>query len=76
MAEINSKDINYFKGHTIINPNSRYKTCVHDAVVENVDGVIYTIEKEGVNVEKDTSFYKNFGHLVVKYKVLGESKNF
>jgi hypothetical protein len=40
MAELNPNDINFFKGQTIIDSNGN-KVILHDAVVENVDGVIY-----------------------------------
>jgi hypothetical protein len=63
MAEINLNDINTFKSQTITVPNTGNKTSLHDAVVENVDGVIYLIEREGVNVEEDTTFDENFGYL-------------
>jgi hypothetical protein len=43
MAEMNPNDINYFKGQTIIDPNGNKQT-LHDAVVENVDGVIYAVQ--------------------------------
>jgi hypothetical protein len=64
MAEMNLNDISYFKGQTIIDPNGN-KLTLHDAVVENVDGVIYAVQNEGVNVETNTNFDKNFGNLGV-----------
>jgi hypothetical protein len=39
-------NINYFKGQTMSNPNTKNKTNLHNGVVENVDSVIYLIEKE------------------------------
>jgi hypothetical protein len=56
MGEHNLNDINYFKDQTITDFNSGNKTGLHDAVVENVDGVIYLVEKEGVNLQEDTTF--------------------
>jgi hypothetical protein len=76
MAELNPNDINYFKGQTITDPNTKNKTNPHDAVVENVDGVIYVVEKEGVNLQEDTNFDKNFGNLGVKNIGLAESEKF
>jgi hypothetical protein len=58
VTELNPNDINYFKGQTMTNPNTGNKTSLHDAVVENVDGLIYSIEKEGMNLQKDTTFDK------------------
>jgi hypothetical protein len=36
--------------------------------VDNVDGVIYLVEKEGVNLQEDTTFNKNYSiwHLKIK----------
>jgi hypothetical protein len=68
MADINSNYINYFKSQTITDTNTRNETNLHDAVVENINGVIYLIEKEGVNLEGDTTFDKNYGHSAVKNK--------
>jgi hypothetical protein len=76
MAKINPNDINYFKGQTITDPNTGNKISLHDVVVENVDGVIYGIEKEGVNVEENTTFDKNYGDLSVKDKGIIESEKF
>jgi hypothetical protein len=55
-AEHNPNDINYFKGQTITDLNTGNKTSLHDAVVDNVDGVIYLVEKERVNLQADTYF--------------------
>jgi hypothetical protein len=76
MAEVNTNDINYFKCQTVTNPNTGNKTSLHDIVVENVDGAIYLIEKEGLNVEEDTTFDKNFKHLTVKDNGIGEYEKF
>jgi hypothetical protein len=36
--------------------------------------VIYLIEKEGVNLQEDTTFNKNYGNLAVKDKRAAESE--
>jgi hypothetical protein len=76
MAELNPNDINYFKGQTVTNPNTGNRTRLHDTVVDNVDGVIYLIEKEGVNLQEDTTFEKNYNNLAVKDKEETESEKF
>jgi hypothetical protein len=75
MAEMNRNDINYFKGQTIIDPNENKRT-LHNAVVENVDGVIYAVQNEGVNVETNTNFDKNYGHWGVKDKGVAEFEKY
>jgi hypothetical protein len=76
MAEYNPNDINYFKGQTITDPNTGNKTSLYDAVVENVDCVIYLVERERVNLQEDSTFNKNYGNLVVKDKGTAESEKF
>jgi hypothetical protein len=44
--------------------------------VENVDGVIYLIEKEGVNVERNTNFNKNYSNFATRDKGTAESEKF
>jgi hypothetical protein len=61
MAELNPNNINFFKQQTIIDPNGN-KVILHDAVVENVDGVIYSVQSVGVNIEENINFEKSFGH--------------
>jgi hypothetical protein len=68
MVELSPNDIKYFKGQSITDPNTGNKTSLHDAVVDNVDSVIYLVEKEGVNLQEDTTFNKNYGNLAVKDK--------
>jgi hypothetical protein len=67
MAELNPNDINYFKGQTIIDSNGNKQT-LHDVVVENVDSVIYAVQNDGVNIEENINFEKNYGHWAVKDK--------
>jgi hypothetical protein len=69
MAELNPNDINYFKGQTITDPNTGNKTSLHD-------GVIYLVENEGVNLQEDTTFNKNYVNLAVKDKGMAESEKF
>jgi hypothetical protein len=76
MAELNPNDINYFKGQTITDLNTGNKISLHDAVVDNVDGVIYLVEKEGVNIQEYTTFNKNYGNLAVKDKGAAEAEKF
>jgi hypothetical protein len=75
IAEINPNDINYFKGQTIIDPNEN-KLTLHDADVDNVDCVIYAVQNEGVNIEENINFEKNYGNLAVKDKGLAEYEKF
>jgi hypothetical protein len=75
MAEMNPNDINYFKGQTIIDPNGNKQT-LHDAVVENVDGVIYAVQSEGVNIEENINFEKNYGNWAVKDRGLADYEKF
>jgi hypothetical protein len=75
MTKINPNDINYFKSQTTTDPNSGNKTGLYDDV-ENFDGVIYTIEKEGANLQEDTTFGKNCSSLPVEDKVIAESEKF
>jgi hypothetical protein len=44
--------------------------------VDNIDGVIYLVEKEGVNLQEETTFNKNYGHLAVKDKGGAESEKY
>jgi hypothetical protein len=76
MKELNPNDINYFKGQTITDPNTGEKKSLHDAVVDNVDGLIHLIENEGVKLEEDTTFEKLHGNLGVKNKSLAEGLKF
>jgi hypothetical protein len=76
MAELNPNDINYFKVQTTTNPNTGNKTSLHDAVVENVDGVIYLVKKERVNLQEVTTFNKNFGHFALKEKGMAEYEKY
>jgi hypothetical protein len=75
MAEMNPNDINYFKGQTVIDPNGN-KLTLHDAVVENVDGVIYAVQNEGVNIEENINFEKNYVHWAVKDTGLADYEKF
>jgi hypothetical protein len=75
MAELNPNDINYFKGQTIIDPHGNKQT-LHEAVVENVEGVIYAVQNEGVNIEENINFEKNYGNLAVKDKGLADYEKF
>jgi hypothetical protein len=56
-----------------IDPNGN-KLSLHDAVVENVDGVIYAVQNEGVNIKENINFEKNCGHWAVKDKGVAESE--
>jgi hypothetical protein len=76
MAELNPNDINYIKAQSITDPNTGNKTSLHDAVVENVEGVVYLVEKEGVNLQEDTTFNKNYGNLAVRDKGMAKSEKF
>jgi hypothetical protein len=38
--------------------------------------VIYSVKNEGVNLQEDTTFNKNYGHLAVKDKGAAESEKF
>jgi hypothetical protein len=44
--------------------------------VDNVDGVIHLLENEGVNLQQDTTFKKNYRHWVVTDKGMAESEKF
>jgi hypothetical protein len=75
MAEMNPNDINYFKCQTIIDPNGN-KLSLHDAVVENADGVIHPVQNEGVNIEENINFEKNYGNWAVKDTGLADYEKF
>jgi hypothetical protein len=62
MAELNPNDIYYFKWQTITDPNTENKTSLHDTVVDYVDSIIYLVEKEGANLQGDTTFNKNYSN--------------
>jgi hypothetical protein len=75
MVEMNPNDIIYFKGQTIIDPNGNILS-LHDAVVENADGVIHAVQHEGVNTERNTNFDKNYGNWAVKDVGLADYEKF
>jgi hypothetical protein len=72
---MNPNDINYFKGQTIIDPNGN-KVSLHDAVVENADGVIYAVQNEDTNTETNINFDKNYGNWAVKDAELADYEKF
>jgi hypothetical protein len=77
MPELNPNDINYFKGQTITDPNTGNKSSLHDVSVDNVNSFIYLVEKEGVNLQEDTTtFNKNYWNLAVKDRGAAESEKF
>jgi hypothetical protein len=76
VAEINLNDINYFKGQTMTTLNTGNKTSFHEAVVENVDSVIYLVENEGVNLQKDTTFDKPSHIRLLKINEYQNMRNF